>query len=192
MCEGLSASHWSRGAGGVCGGVCGSSSWSECGCSSECVSASEEQARLPVSRCSHQGARGAAEGDPKEELGTGDQGSPSHLCVCICEWGTSSWSGTVASGAHISRCQQLGSGGSCWAHWLSPAAGGTHIVYMYIYSFHTKRPSSCSARKGNRMRLLVLLVWVLCVSVGIDLCGHLCVYVYMQCISVLCVHVPQY
>jgi len=39
--------------------------------------------------------------------------------VCVCkEVCTSSWSGAASSGAHTSRCQQLGrlgSRGSCWA-----------------------------------------------------------------------------
>lgn len=53
-------------------------------------------------------------------------------------------------------------------------------MYINAYIFPANRPSSWPARKGSRMRPLVVLflfAWLVSVSVCVDLCGWPCVYV---------------
>ena len=87
-------------------------------------------------------------------------------------------------------------GASDWAngvfeprHWRP--AGDIHLVicvyiYTYVYVL-TSWPLSCSAREGSTMMPLVLSVFmgVLWVSVC-DLCGWLCIYIYMWSMCALC------
>lgn len=76
---------------------------------------------------------------------------------------TSSWSRAVASGAHMSSCQQLGRLGSgataeqtgC----VSPAAGSTLYTSILVHP-------SCSAREGSRVILLVLCLGNCSVCLG--------------------------
>lgn len=107
-----------------------------------------------------------------------------HVYLWVRVWVSAGGAGLQASGAHLSRCQQMGRLRSrAWTDHLKPVAGGIHVVYGYIFSIN--RPSSWSAIEGNRMRLLVVCVYVSAAfSVCIDLCGWPCVCVYVYCISV--------
>lgn len=69
--------------------------------------------------------------------------------------------------------------------WSQLLEGSTLCIHIYKYS--SNRPPSCSVREEDRMRPVVLFVfvWVLCVS-DCDLCCQPCVYICMWCICVLC------
>lgn len=134
-------------------------------------------------------------GENLENLTTGFQGSPSQLwlleCdhVCIEMVCTSSWRGTVVSGACVSRCykpRRLGSRHNYWTNWVSePSFWGRSVLYIWSYififvctnTFWLSKPPPSSARDGVSIRLFVLSVFVgvLCVSVVcVDSCVRVC------------------
>lgn len=106
---------------------------------------------------------------PRRSWVRGDQGSPNHLCVCVCLWGgldqQLEWA--VASGALISRHQQLRrleSRGSYWTDWVSEPSCWRDPHCTYVYMFHGETLILLS-QKGERDEALA----VVCVSA---LCAH--------------------
>lgn len=96
--------------------------------------------------------------------------------------------GALALQACIPGCHRPGPRGSCWADWVSPAAGRICTVHIYIYicspaDLHCAQPGS-----GAGWDCCVVCVCVPAVSVHLcDLCGCPCIYAHMWCICVLCV-----
>ena len=91
----------------------------------------------------------------------------------------------------MAKCQQLGRlgfRGSYRADWVSEPGcwRDPPCTYVHIY-FLTSRSSSCSAREGSRMRLLVLSVflWVLCLW-SVWLATYVCIYMVCMCVLSAC------
>ena len=106
------------------------------------------------------------------------------LYVCVTVY-ASNWSRAAGSGAHMSRCQQLGSLGSrgqplgtlrVRAQLLE---GASHLLYVNIYILTSRRPS-CPARgeqDAGAMFVRVLCVSVTCVASSVFVCVYVCAFV---------------
>lgn len=116
------------------------------------------------------------------------------MCICVCmrwsvsvaELGLQPWGLTYPGASNRGDWDSRTSAEQMEC--MSSAAGSIHLACMHTHEYPTSGPPSFSAREGNRMRLLVLSVFVQLLSgLFVQWATYTCIY--LQNINVLSLYV---